>query len=160
MVLMPDTADGHDLEPVNPPAIFTHSMELSPSWEAASSAATQELCNILYNPKVHYRIHKSPPLVPILSQISLVHTTPSCLCEIYFNIIDPRTSCSSLFSGALYFQIFVIYILPAKGSVKLTSFCFNFVENEEITIFGLNRSTNWLILSCSLLFDISWYLMS
>jgi hypothetical protein len=63
-------------------------MELSPSWEAANCAATQELSSILWNPKkVHHRVHKSPPLVRILSMIDLVHTTPSYLSKVHFNII-------------------------------------------------------------------------
>jgi hypothetical protein len=37
----------------------TNSMELSPPWEAASCAATQELPSILCNPKVHYHVHKN-----------------------------------------------------------------------------------------------------
>jgi hypothetical protein len=49
--------------------LLTYSMEQSLSWEANRFSASQEIPHILCNPKVHYRIHKCPPPVPILSHI-------------------------------------------------------------------------------------------
>jgi hypothetical protein len=69
-------------------------MELSPFWEASNCAATQELPSILWNLKVHYRVHMGPSLVPILSQIDSVHTIPSYLSKIHFNTVQPPTSWS------------------------------------------------------------------
>jgi hypothetical protein len=38
--------------------LLTYSMEQSPSWEGNWFEASQEIPRIIWNPKVHYRIHK------------------------------------------------------------------------------------------------------
>jgi len=67
-------------------------MERSPSSDAKSHSATQEMLRLLWNPKAHYRVHKGPPLVSILSQMSSVHTFSPRFPKIHYNIILPYTS--------------------------------------------------------------------
>jgi hypothetical protein len=40
-------------------------MEESPSWEANSQSASQEIPRLLRNPIVHYNVHRDPPLFSV-----------------------------------------------------------------------------------------------
>jgi hypothetical protein len=67
---------------------LTKMMDHSPYSETNNSSASQNLPHILWNIKVHYRVHKSLPLVPTLSQINSIQTLPWYVLNIYSNIIS------------------------------------------------------------------------
>jgi hypothetical protein len=52
--------------------------------------AGKEISCILWNPKIHYCVHKILPLDPILSQLNPIHTLTPCFSKIHFNIAPPQ----------------------------------------------------------------------
>jgi hypothetical protein len=54
-----------------------------------------ELTSWLRNPKVYHRVHKSPPLVPTLSQLNSLHTPLTNFSKVHSDPILPSTTRSS-----------------------------------------------------------------
>jgi len=77
-------------------------MDQSAPGKADSSSANEEISSILWISEAHYRIHNSPPLVPVLSQINPIYNTPFNCCNIHFNIKFPFKLRSSKWSLSLY----------------------------------------------------------
>jgi hypothetical protein len=96
-------------------------MELSPSSEAVNCVATQELPSDLWNPKVYYRLHESPPLLPTLSQIDPHHTTSSYLSILILSahvcLRLPNGPFPSVFPIYILFFPFVLHALPISSSL-------------------------------------------
>jgi len=113
--------------------VLTNSMDNSPSWEAKSSSYNQEIPGILWNLKVHYRIHGS--LTPVLtpSHVNPVHAPPP---QYYFSnshvdIILPNTAVfprisSPKHSAHLSYLCFLIYLLHNRTSNVVEVYLYTF----------------------------------
>jgi hypothetical protein len=74
-----------------------HSVRLSPfhliPWDADSRSSSQ-IPHILWNPKVHYHVHKTPSVVPVLSHMNPVHILICYFYKVHCSIL-PSISGSS-----------------------------------------------------------------
>ena len=105
--------------------ILPDSVEQSPSWEANRFAASQEIPCILWIPKVHYHIYKSPPPVRILSLLDPVHALTSQFLKIHLNIILPSIPGYSKWSLSLRFphqNLSYTFPLPIRATASPKSF--------------------------------------
>ena len=109
--------------------LLTHSMQHSPSSEANRFSANQEIPRILWNPKVHYRIHKCPSPVAILKQLDPVHTPTYYFLKIRLNIILPSTLGSPKWSLTLRF--------PYQNPVYASPLSFFLLHAPPISFFSI-----------------------
>jgi len=98
-------------------------MEQSASLRTNSFSAIQEIPRILWNLRVHYRSHKCPPPVPILSQLDPVHTpTSHFLTNLHMQLLVFRIimnhKCMAMFHLKSAFYLFSVIIeLRIKSNV-------------------------------------------
>jgi len=85
---------------------LTKPLEQSPSWEANSRSASQEISFPLHlwSQKIHYRVHKSPSLFPILCQIYPLHNFSSYFPKIQSDILPSTPRSSKLTFSLQVFQ--------------------------------------------------------
>jgi hypothetical protein len=119
-------------------SIVTYFMEQSPSWETNRFSASQEIPHTLWNLKVHYRFHKWPPLISILSQIDPLHAPIIAFTEdpsqyyppiyawvfqvVYFRQVSPPKPCIRLYSPLYVRRSTVRHLM--KFETKGNSFLF------------------------------------
>jgi hypothetical protein len=89
-------------------------MTLSPSWEATKCVATQEFPSILWNPKVHYRVHESTPQVPVWARpIQSIPCHPNSIKSIFY--------CSPAYVLRLKYK-YILLIIYDSYAVNATIF--------------------------------------
>jgi hypothetical protein len=103
-------------------------------------------------------LHKSPPLVPILSQMNRVHTTPSYFYKMHLNIILPPTSWSSQWYTSFWLSHQVLGFSPKHATClqiwarQMQQTCHARHNPGRFTRGVLRKShfsSSWNILRCS-----------
>ena len=118
---------------------LNNSTQQSTFSKANGSSASEGIPHILWYLRIHYHVHNSPQVVPVLSQINPLHTLQSNLFKIHFNIIllsMPKSSkwylsfrfphqnpvCISLLPCTQHMPSYMITPIMFGGEYKLWNF--------------------------------------
>ena len=107
-------------------------MQHSPSSEANWFSAIQEIPYILWNPKVHYRIHNNLPAVPFLTHINPVYALRSFPEHPYLYYLPIYAWAFQMFS--------FLQVSPPKPCIRLSSPHTCYMPSHQIFL-GLNTRT-------------------
>jgi hypothetical protein len=72
-----------------PLPFLTNSMEQSPSSETNSHSDSQEITRLLWDPKLHYRVHKSPSYHSWFNHLNTVILRGVCWSQVPLNSLFP-----------------------------------------------------------------------
>jgi len=111
---------------LKPPRII----EQSHFSEANSFSASQKISPILWQPKIHFRIHESPTPVPIWARSALL-TYPIPILRTHFNIILPSTPRFSKRSLSLSFpheNPVCIFLSPLRATCPSHLLPFHYIR--------------------------------
>jgi hypothetical protein len=110
--------------------------EQSPTWEADTFSASQEVALILFQPNVKGRVHSSQPPVPVLRQINPVHAPPSYFFKVHLYIILSNRLTSSKWPLSFMFPLqnpVCIFLVPRACYMSRPSHVLDFIT---LIIFG------------------------
>jgi len=94
--------------------ILTNATWQRPSWDANSSSHSQEIPYTLWNLKVHYSVHNTLPLGPLLHQINTIQAPhPMYVFKTHFTVILQYTP---VFQGVSFLEVY-----SSKPSVQCSS---------------------------------------
>jgi hypothetical protein len=93
--------------------VGTVTLEQGLSLEASKHSASQEILRLLWNPKVHYRVHNSPPLAPILREMHPLYTFQPISLRSIRNTILLSTSRSLPFKFHSQNNVFISHLSHA-----------------------------------------------